>query len=345
MQPASWLSKLTKALKKSANSIGEGLSSVFSSQTTKSLSQEQVEEIQDVLIQNDVSFRVAEFICKDLLSKKVTSIDEAKAFLSAKILEILAPYTVPFYEKFLSELSQQPDSAESAPANSTAGSTPPHVESAPTHQSQPSTCTIVMIGVNGSGKTTTIAKLSHALLKSGLSVEWAACDTFRAAAVEQMQVWADRLGIFTYVGEKSPTTSSKQDPSARAFRAYREAKEKGTDVLFIDTAGRLQNNTQLMQELAKIVRTVQKVSNACRYVLVLDGVVGQNALAQVEMFGKVAPITDLIVTKLDGMAKAGFIIEICKSFKLNISAIGIGENLEDLGSLDPDFFAKSILGA
>jgi fused signal recognition particle receptor len=401
MRNTSWFGKLTAALKKSANAISDGLAGVFSSHSAQKLSAEQIEEIQDILIQSDVSFRVASVICEGLRGKRVADVNEAKAILASSVAEILRPHTIPFCEYLLRGLEDSPalGGREVGPGGAAGTGEAIGVKGAGREvgtggaeaigaAGPAQTCAIVVIGVNGSGKTTTIAKLSKMLVEKHLSVEWAACDTFRAAAVEQMQVWADRLGICLYKTEFSQSAHSaassvqaaaasanlasaapasaavasaaatpsrqntgiaappqkKQDPSALAFQACQKAKEKGTRVLFVDTAGRLQNNAQLMQELAKIVRTVQKVCEVSRYVLVLDGVIGQNAISQVEMFGKIAPITDLIVTKLDGMAKAGFIIELCQKFKLNISAIGVGEGAEDIGDLDPDVFAKALVG-
>jgi fused signal recognition particle receptor len=202
---------------------------------------------------------------------------------------------------------------------------------------------VIFAGVNGSGKTTTIAKLTHQLLAQKLSVEWAACDTFRAAAVDQMQVWADRLGVHVYKGEQN---GKKVDPASVAFQAFQQALSKKTDVLFIDTAGRLHNNDQLMQELAKIVRTLHKIDERLpqQSLLVLDGSTGQNANQQVEGFRKIIPQPNIVVTKLDGTAKAGFLVGICEMFGGNIAAVGIGEQLEDLGFFEPCVFAASVVG-
>ncbi|MDR3285788.1 MAG: signal recognition particle-docking protein FtsY [Holosporales bacterium] len=308
MQKSSWLKKLGSTIKKSAQGLNVGLSEIFSSSKGQ-LDQKQIEEIQDLLIQNDVGFETVCFICNKLKGKILENVEIAKSILAEEIAKILEPYSVPF-----------------------------------SIQKTPIPYTIIMAGVNGSGKTTTITKLSQKLLALGFSVEWAACDTFRAAAVEQMQVWADRINVSVYKSDLAP--GKKQDPAALAFRAFQETFKKKTDVLFIDTAGRLYNNDQLMQELAKIVRSLKKINNEIPHknILVLDGIAGQNVLHQVEAFKKLIPITDLIITKLDGTAKAGFVIELCRKFQLNIAAIGIGEAVDDLDYFAPKVFAESLLG-
>ncbi|MDR0632905.1 MAG: signal recognition particle-docking protein FtsY [Holosporales bacterium] len=303
----SWLGRLRMAIKRSVGGIGAGLQEILSTNLDK-ITQEQVEDMQDVLIQSDVNFSVAKSICAAIKGKSFESIDDAKKALADKIASMLVPYNKPF-------------AIEKADI--------PYV--------------IILAGVNGSGKTTTIAKLTHQLITQQNSVEWAACDTFRAAAVDQMQVWADRLGVHVY---KSENDGKKAEPAAVAFKAVKQAFDKKTDVLFIDTAGRLHNNDQLMQELAKIVRTIRKIDERLpqQSILVLDGSTGQNANQQVEGFKKIIPNPNIVVTKLDGTAKAGFLVGICETFSVNIAAVGIGERIKDLGDFDPNAFAASVVG-
>jgi fused signal recognition particle receptor len=197
-----------------------------------------------------------------------------------------------------------------------------------------------VVGVNGSGKTTTIGKLASQLRAAGKSVVIAAGDTFRAAAVEQLQIWGDRAGV--------PVMKAGQgtDPASLAFEAMAKAQETGADLLLIDTAGRLQNRQDLMEELAKIVRVIRKRDETAPHntVLVLDATTGQNALAQVEIFRKVANVTGLVMTKLDGTAKGGVLVALAARFGLPIHAIGVGETIEDLSPFDPDEFAQALTG-
>lgn len=303
----SWLSRLGSAIKKSTSNISNGIQEVFSSKGL-SLTKEQLEDLRDVLISGDVGVDVADNLCKLLQKQHFKNIDELKVFLANEISKIISDYTKPFS---IEELDK--------------------------------TQVILVAGVNGSGKTTTIAKLSQKLKEQGKTVEWAACDTFRAAAVDQMQIWADKLGVNLY---KLESEGKKVDPSAVAFKAFESALKNKTDVLFVDTAGRLPNNENLMQELAKIVRTLRKINENAPHqsLLILDGTTGQNTFTQVELFRKVLPITSIIVTKLDGSAKGGFLVGLCQKFKINVSAIGIGETADSLDYLDANIFSKSLMG-
>ena len=197
-----------------------------------------------------------------------------------------------------------------------------------------------MIGVNGSGKTTTIGKLAAKFSASGRSVMLAAGDTFRAAAIEQLRVWGERTG--------APVIARPQgaDAAGLAFDAYKQAEAAGTDILLIDTAGRLQNRTELMDELAKVIRVLKKIDAATPHavLLVLDATVGQNALSQVEIFSRVAGVTGLIMTKLDGTARGGILVAIAEKFKLPIHFIGVGESVDDLASFAARDFARAIAG-
>lgn len=198
---------------------------------------------------------------------------------------------------------------------------------------------ILMVGVNGSGKTTTIAKLGKLWQANGYSQLWVAGDTFRAAAVEQLQIWANRLNIPLLTGKE------KSDAAALAFEAIEKAKKENTDLVVIDTAGRLQNKAHLMDELSKIDRVIKKQNPDAPHatILVLDANVGQNAFSQVELFQQAAKITGLIVTKLDGTAKGGVVVAIANKYKLPIYAIGVGEAMEDLQPFDAQEFADAML--
>jgi fused signal recognition particle receptor len=200
---------------------------------------------------------------------------------------------------------------------------------------------VLVVGVNGSGKTTTIGKLASQLRAAGKKVVIAAGDTFRAAAVEQLQIWGDRAGVPVMKAEQGT------DPASLAFDALTRAQADGADMLLIDTAGRLQNRDDLMQELAKIVRVLRKKDPTAPHntVLVLDATTGQNALTQVEIFKQVADVTGLVMTKLDGTAKGGVLVALADRFGLPIHAIGVGESIDDLSPFDPEDFAKALTGA
>ncbi len=199
---------------------------------------------------------------------------------------------------------------------------------------------VLVIGVNGSGKTTTIAKLAHLFQEDDYSVMLAAGDTFRAAAIGQLGIWADRLGIPIVKGPEGG------DPASVVFDAVKKATEVGTDVLVVDTAGRLHNKTELMDELAKIRRVLGRLNPEAPHdvVLVLDATNGQNALSQIEIFKEVAGVTGLIMTKLDGTARGGVLVAAAEKYGLPIHAIGVGETMEDLRPFDPDLVARVIAG-
>ncbi|MCU0899420.1 MAG: signal recognition particle-docking protein FtsY [Cypionkella sp.] len=199
---------------------------------------------------------------------------------------------------------------------------------------------VLVVGVNGSGKTTTIGKLASQFKAAGKSVVIAAGDTFRAAAVEQLQVWGSRAGVPVM------TAPEGSDPASLAFDALTRARAEGADLLMIDTAGRLQNRADLMEELAKIVRVLRKVDPSAPHntLLVLDATTGQNALAQVEIFRKIADVSGLVMTKLDGTAKGGVLVSLADKFGLPIHAIGVGEQIDDLAPFDPQDFANALVG-
>ena len=200
---------------------------------------------------------------------------------------------------------------------------------------------VLVVGVNGSGKTTTIGKLASQLKAAGKTVMIAAGDTFRAAAVEQLEIWGQRAGVPVMKAEQGT------DPASLAYDALARAQAEGADMLLIDTAGRLQNKGDLMEELAKIVRVLRKRDPSAPHntVLVLDATTGQNALNQVEIFKQVADVTGLVMTKLDGTAKGGVLVALADRFGLPIHAIGVGEQIDDLSPFDPEEFAKALTGA
>ena len=199
---------------------------------------------------------------------------------------------------------------------------------------------VLVVGVNGSGKTTTIGKLASQFKAAGKTVVIAAGDTFRAAAVEQLQIWGQRAGVPVL------TAPEGSDPASLAFDALTQAQRDGVDLLLIDTAGRLQNRQDLMEELAKIVRVLRKKDPTAPHntLLVLDATTGQNALVQVEIFRKIADVSGLIMTKLDGTARGGVLVALADKFGLPIHAIGIGEQIDDLAPFDPEDFARALVG-
>ena len=199
---------------------------------------------------------------------------------------------------------------------------------------------VLVVGVNGSGKTTTIGKLASQFKAAGKTVVIAAGDTFRAAAVEQLQIWGERAGVPVL------TAPEGSDPASLAFDAMTKAQESGADLLLIDTAGRLQNRADLMEELSKIVRVIRKKDPDAPHntLLVLDATTGQNALNQVEIFRKLADVSGLVMTKLDGTAKGGVLVALADKFGLPIHAIGVGEQIDDLQPFDPDDFARALVG-
>ena len=282
-----------------------GVSSLF---TDKKLDDVTLEELEDLLITSDLGVSAAGQLTKNLAEKKfnkdITEEDIRTSFAD-DIADILKPV---------------------AKAINIDPSLSPHV--------------ILVCGVNGSGKTTTIGKLAQQWKDDGKQVCLAAGDTFRAAAIEQLLVWGQRTG--------TPVITHPQgsDPAALAFDAISKCRENGTDILLIDTAGRLQNRSELMDELAKIVRVIKKQIPEAPHdcLLVLDGTVGQNAHSQVKTFLDVVNISGLIVTKLDGSARGGVIVSLAKEFGLPVHAVGVGEDALDLRPFNADFFAKSLMG-
>jgi fused signal recognition particle receptor len=300
-----WWTRLRAGLARSSNSIAGGLVAIF---TKRKLDESMLDDLEDVLIRADLGVstagRIAKIVGKGRYDKNV-EVDEVKAILAAEVERVLAPYARP--------LEIDPEKK-------------PYV--------------ILVVGVNGSGKTTTIGKIAAQFTSDGRRVLLAAGDTFRAAAIEQLLIWGARL--------KCPVISREQgaDASALAFDAIKVAKERGDDIVLMDTAGRLQNRTELMAELEKIIRVMKKVDPTAPHavLLVLDATVGQNAMSQVEIFGKVAGVTGLVMTKLDGTARGGILVAITDKFQLPIHFIGIGEGADDLETFTASDFARAIAG-
>ncbi len=266
-----------------------------------------LESLEEVLIQADMgvdtALRVTANIAEGRFGKRISSHDLRLA-LAAEVARIMTPVARPL----------------------------------PLYPQKPQV--VLVVGVNGSGKTTTIGKLASQFKAAGKSVVIAAGDTFRAAAVEQLQIWGTRAGVPVL------TAPEGSDPASLAFDALTKAQADGADLLMIDTAGRLQNRADLMEELAKIVRVLRKKDPTAPHntILVLDATTGQNAVTQVEIFRKIADVSGLVMTKLDGTAKGGVLVSLADKFGLPIHAIGIGEQIDDLAPFDPDEFARALVG-
>lgn len=266
-----------------------------------------LESLEELLIQADMgvdtAVRVTANIAESRFGKKIST-SELRAALATEVSRILAPVARPL----------------------------------PLYPQKPQV--VLVVGVNGSGKTTTIGKLASQFKAAGKSVVIAAGDTFRAAAVDQLRIWGDRAGVPVL------TAPEGSDPASLAFDALTKAQEDGADLLMIDTAGRLQNRADLMEELAKIVRVIRKKDPTAPHntLLVLDATTGQNAVTQVEIFRKIADVSGLVMTKLDGTAKGGVLVALADKFGLPIHAIGVGEQIDDLSPFDPDEFARALVG-
>ena len=300
-----WFQRLKDGLGRSAGSLVQGIGELFKK---RKLDRQALQELEDLLIAADlgplVAHDVAERLARDRFDKEVSD-REVREALAATVAEILAPLARPLAVD---------------PANR------PHV--------------VLVVGVNGTGKTTTIGKMAKALREAGQQVTLAAGDTFRAAAIEQLQLWGARVGASVVAGEQGG------DPAAVAFDALRQARTAGADILLIDTAGRLQNKQNLMAELEKIGRVLKKLDPGAPHdtLLVLDATTGQNALQQVEVFRQVAKVTGLVMTKLDGTAKGGVLVALARKFALPIHFIGVGEQADDLQPFAADGFARALAG-
>jgi len=300
-----WFERLREGLSRSSRELAGGISGIF---TKRKLDEATLEELEEVLLRADLgvetAMRVTDALSVSRYGRDVSG-DEVRAIMAQEVEKVLGPVAKPLEL----DLSHRP-----------------HV--------------ILVVGVNGTGKTTTIGKLAAKLTAGGLSVMLAAGDTFRAAAIEQLKIWGERTG--------SPVVSSRlgADAAGLAYEAYEKAKEAGSDVLLIDTAGRLQNKTELMAELEKVVRVLGKHDPEAPHTVLqtVDATTGQNALSQVEIFRNVAGVSGLVMTKLDGTARGGILVAIAAKHKLPVYFIGVGEQVDDLEPFSASDFARAIAG-
>ncbi|AXO68327.1 Signal recognition particle receptor FtsY [Rhizobium rhizogenes] len=301
----SWFQRLRAGLARTSSQLTTQISALF---TKRKLDEDTLDELEDLLIQSDLgvetAMRITGALSSERYGKDVSGEDVAR-IMAGEITKVLKPVAKPLEL----DLSHKP-----------------HV--------------ILVVGVNGTGKTTTIGKLAAKLSGSGLKVMLAAGDTFRAAAIEQLKIWADRTGS-QFIGTKLGA-----DASGLAYDAYEQARAQKSDVLIIDTAGRLQNKTELMAELEKIVRVLGKLDPDAPHTVLqtLDATTGQNAMNQVEIFRNVAGVSGLIMTKLDGTARGGILVAIAAKHKLPVYFIGVGEGVDDLEPFEAEDFAKAIAG-
>ena len=296
--------RLTSGLARSASKLGDGIANL----AREKLDAATLESLEDLLIESDLGIETSSKIIEAIGRTRVDaglSGDEIKQLLAVEVEKVLAPVAKPL----------QIDAAKE-----------PFI--------------ILVAGVNGSGKTTTIGKLAATFAADGKKVMLAAADTFRAAAIDQLGKWGERTGATVIAREQGA------DPAGVAYEAIERARAEGADILLIDTAGRLHNKTALMDELEKILRVVRKLDPAAPHaaLLVLDATVGQNALNQVEAFAKTAGITGLVMTKLDGTAKGGILVAVAAKFALPVHFIGVGESVDDLQPFDARDFARALVG-
>ncbi|WP_439923469.1 signal recognition particle-docking protein FtsY [Nitrobacter sp. JJSN] len=301
----SWWRRLSGGLKRTSTSIGTAVADLV---TKRKLDRAMLDDIEDVLLRADLGTAVAERIAAAVGEgryDKAISADEVKTVVATEVEKVLGPVAQPL----VIDETQKP-------------------------------FVILVVGVNGSGKTTTIGKLAAKLSAEGRKVMMAAGDTFRAAAIDQLKVWGERTG--------SPVVAGAQgsDSASLAFNALTEARNDRRDVLLIDTAGRLQNKAELMNELEKMVRVIRRVDESCPHavLLVLDATVGQNALSQVEAFHRIAGVTGLVMTKLDGTARGGILVALAEKHKLPVHFIGVGESIDDLAPFTARDFARAVAG-
>jgi fused signal recognition particle receptor len=301
-----WLDRLRGGFRKTSDRLGDNLTGLF---TKATLDPQTLDDIEEALIASDLGPAAAARVRSRLAEERFErglSEAEVKRIVADELAKILRPVAVPL-----------------------------EIDAFPRPQ------VILVVGVNGSGKTTTIAKLANLFLEQDYSVLLAAGDTFRAAAIGQLKIWAERIGVPIITGPEGG------DPSAIVFDGVKKATAEGIDVLIVDTAGRLQNKKVLMDELAKIRRVLGRLNPAAPHdvVLVLDATTGQNALNQIEVFKEVAGVTGLVMTKLDGTARGGVLVAAAEQYGLPIHAIGLGEGIDDLRPFDPDEAGQAIAGA
>ena len=302
-QGQSWWKRLSGGLKRTSSQLGSAISGLI---TKRKLDADTIEDLEAELIRADLGPGFAERIAGIIGSgrfEKGISPDEVRDILAGEIEKVMTPVAKPL------EIATRP-------------------------------FVILVTGVNGSGKTTTIGKLAAKFRGEGKKVMLVAADTFRAAAIDQLGIWAERTGASI----KKSTPGA--DPASLAFDAIGAAKAEGVDVVLVDTAGRLQNRAELMSELEKIVRVMRKVEPTAPHavLLVLDATVGQTALSQVEIFGKTAGVTGLVMTKLDGTARGGILVAIADKYKLPVHFIGVGEGIDDLAAFTARDFARAVVG-
>jgi len=298
--------RMKEGLTRSTRAMSDGVTGIF---TKRKLDGETLQDLEDLLVTSDLGLDVAveitEAVAKDRYDKEVSP-EEVRDILAKEVARVLKPVEYPFRV----EASKKP-------------------------------FITLVVGVNGAGKTTTIGKIASKTKAEGKSVMLAAGDTFRAAAIEQLAVWGER------VGAPVVTTKVGGDSAGLAYEAVERAQKDGTDLLMIDTAGRLQNKTDLMAELEKVIRVIRKLDDTAPHatLLVLDATTGQNALNQVEVFTKIAGVTGLVMTKLDGTARGGILVAIARKYGLPVHMIGVGEGIDDLQDFSAEGFAKALTGA
>ena len=344
MKRMNWFSKLSNGLRKTTDSIG----AVF---TKRRLDAATLEELEELLIMADMGAGAAASIVAELAAGRVDkdiSEGEIKQLLAASIAKRLAPYCSPLVispQAVIPGSSRDP-AVPQTPASSVSdgrtpaqgrGDRPEGVASSPITTPH----VILVVGVNGNGKTTTIGKLAHQLMREGKKVMVVAADTVRAAAVEQLQTWAERAGCSFVRGAENA------DPASVAYAGVEKAIAECADVVFIDTAGRLHNKGALMEELRKIIRVLRKKDATAPHsvLLVLDATTGQNAIQQVKVFKEMVDVTGLVVTKLDGSARGGIVVALAETFGLPVHAVGVGEKAGDLRPFDAREFARGLVGA
>ena len=304
-EKVSWWSRLQQGLARSSSAIGQGVADIF---TKRKLSGDMLEDLEDVLVRADLGVaaasRIAALVGKGRYDKQIAP-EDVRGILAEEVERVLAPVAKPL----VIDASKKP-------------------------------FVILVVGVNGSGKTTTIGKLTAKFHGEGKRLMLAAGDTFRAAAIEQLRIWGERTNAPVIAREPGA------DAAGLAFDAIKAAQEQNVDILLMDTAGRLQNRTELMAELEKIIRVMKKVDPEAPHavLLVLDATVGQNALSQVEIFGRVAGVTGLVMTKLDGTTRGGILVAIAEKFGLPVHFIGVGEQADDLEPFEARDFARAIAG-
>lgn len=301
---SSFFQKLGFGLKKSSTKLTTGLSDIF---TKKKVDEQTLEELEELLITADLGVKASSKIIKEFSRRRLnkdSSDVEIRQELSQDIEQILKPYE----QTLIIDKNTKP-------------------------------FVILMAGVNGAGKTTTIGKLASKLKNQGKKISFIAGDTFRAAAVEQLQVWGERSKIRVYSG------SNGCDAAGLCYDGLNEALKQGDDIVFIDTAGRLQNKSGLMDELKKIIKVIKKLLPDAPHatLLTIDATTGQNALSQVQIFKEMVDVTGLVITKLDGSAKGGILVAIAEETKTPIHFIGVGESIEDLDEFKANDFAKGLL--